>query len=1169
MSRIKPYKYVNPNMITTMKVGKKMDTSKGGATIIAAGKKITGPKEEGRGAVSMGRSTLLSFNRIGSAIESLGTVQANFIKTLTSEKKLLTEQAELKRRRQQRERDQAAEDSQEQKGKLKPVREEVKKEVEKKKEGGLLSQLLDKIFGPFKGIIEFALRAMISQGVLRWVANPANGKQIQGFIDTLSSVFNFIFNVAYKSIDFFLSGVSNIFGNGEAQGFDRFKQVMTGLGQVLIGLAGFKALSYLNPFKLIGDLVGLLDFFNRPQPQLPASIPGGTPSTPKTRTPTPDVKAKGPSNKAGDLLDSWKKRFTGGLDNLKSGFMKGWENVKMLGGSISKGVRDKLASSTKWFKEGISKKLTPIAKSAYNLLEKKGIISAAKKAGKTAKDAITNIPGYSKVMKKVSEEGGQAMLKKVGGKAIPVIGGLVNLYFAYDRLKSGDKSGAALEAISAILDLSGLFGFAPGPMISMALDAYLFGRDFFPDVVKKENEFLDKIIGGIMGPLKSIQDSLPKIPQLATGGIVNKPTIAMLGEKGPEAVVPLGGNANASSDVARTLLSSIYGSMDRMGPGGEIAKQLLGGDLSSIKAEMGIGNVESAGGGDSISKTVVKSGKGGKDDDPLAKQFGSKNVVYKKTNSPTNNPNTLRGQLANLLSVWALLTDADFSQVGGGGGSKGGSGGSSGGSGGDAGDIDTAGVEAAKGSVVDKGAAIAKKLMSNLGISKEQAAAIAGNFAHESGGFVPGIREGGPFGRNSKPWPKGTVGKGYGWAQWTNSAPGDRYDKFIQSYGGDYNKIPTNEDNLKFAIQEMKTTNKLSARFKKMTNVADAAVWFRKNWERAGVHHDGPRISYAKGILNKMAKGGKLWDALHGIEPGKKDLQPKNLAKSAPDKQPGKFALGGNYKNGYLPESALAPIRGGGKLRKEVAPQFNKMWDDAKAAGHNLRLNSSYRSYEDQVATYKKYGSPRAAKPGSSPHSWGLAVDLGFSNEAYKWLRANAKRYGFNQIPGLETSNPDGFEAWHWQVGSGRPSGAKVTDPGTSSGGASGSGGDTSGSGGDTSAVDSDANVLAEMQKSFDMLNTQVFNKGNQNVQPAAQQAAPGPSIKPPVTQPSPAVTSNGANLSSASLNTKMTATTQAATDATTMVPVPINNGGSNVTVVGGGTPQVFRPSEPISMLFN
>jgi len=32
---------------------------------------------------------------------------------------------------------------------------------------------------------------------------------------------------------------------------------------------------------------------------------------------------------------------------------------------------------------------------------------------------------------------------------------------------------------------------------------------------------------------------MPKIPQLAEGGIVNKPTLALIGERGPEAVVPL------------------------------------------------------------------------------------------------------------------------------------------------------------------------------------------------------------------------------------------------------------------------------------------------------------------------------------------------------------------------------------------------------------------------------------------------------------------------------------------------------------------------------------------------------------------------------------------------------------------------------------------------------
>jgi hypothetical protein len=35
---------------------------------------------------------------------------------------------------------------------------------------------------------------------------------------------------------------------------------------------------------------------------------------------------------------------------------------------------------------------------------------------------------------------------------------------------------------------------------------------------------------------------VPNIPMLADGGIVNGPTLAMIGERGPEAVVPLTGN---------------------------------------------------------------------------------------------------------------------------------------------------------------------------------------------------------------------------------------------------------------------------------------------------------------------------------------------------------------------------------------------------------------------------------------------------------------------------------------------------------------------------------------------------------------------------------------------------------------------------------------------------
>lgn len=46
-------------------------------------------------------------------------------------------------------------------------------------------------------------------------------------------------------------------------------------------------------------------------------------------------------------------------------------------------------------------------------------------------------------------------------------------------------------------------------------------------------------IGGFSAP------QIPNIPRLANGGIVDKPTIALIGEAGPEAVVPLSGNAGA------------------------------------------------------------------------------------------------------------------------------------------------------------------------------------------------------------------------------------------------------------------------------------------------------------------------------------------------------------------------------------------------------------------------------------------------------------------------------------------------------------------------------------------------------------------------------------------------------------------------------------------------
>jgi hypothetical protein len=58
-------------------------------------------------------------------------------------------------------------------------------------------------------------------------------------------------------------------------------------------------------------------------------------------------------------------------------------------------------------------------------------------------------------------------------------------------------------------------------------------------------------------------DPIDPIPELARGGIVTKPTLAMIGESGPEAVVPLGrGGAGAGMTINLVINGDINGMDD-------------------------------------------------------------------------------------------------------------------------------------------------------------------------------------------------------------------------------------------------------------------------------------------------------------------------------------------------------------------------------------------------------------------------------------------------------------------------------------------------------------------------------------------------------------------------------------------------------------------------------
>lgn len=133
--------------------------------------------------------------------------------------------------------------------------------------------------------------------------------------------------------------------------------------------------------------------------------------------------------------------------------------------------------------------------------------------------------------------------------------------------------------------------------------------------------------------------------------------------------------------------------------------------------------------------------------------------------------------------------------------------------------------------------------------------------------------------------------------------------------------------------------------------------------------------------------------------------------------------------------SCRGASKGSVRLHRLAARAWRAMVDAARADGiaHPLLLaTSGYRSSSHQRRLWEralaKYGSPQVARrwvapPGSSAHQSGRAIDLllgvGSSlcnssrnvanlrrTDAYRWLAANARRYGFY---------PYEREPWHWE----------------------------------------------------------------------------------------------------------------------------------------------------------
>ena len=122
------------------------------------------------------------------------------------------------------------------------------------------------------------------------------------------------------------------------------------------------------------------------------------------------------------------------------------------------------------------------------------------------------------------------------------------------------------------------------------------------------------------------------------------------------------------------------------------------------------------------------------------------------------------------------------------------------------------------------------------------------------------------------------------------------------------------------------------------------------------------------------------------------------------------------YENGRIPLDAMVEVMPGHYLRPDAAAAFIRMVRAAAADGVRITLTDSYRELDvqrrlaEQKGLYSQGGL--AAVPGTSPHGWGIAVDVG-EGEQRTWLAQHADEYGFRTIP---------REPWHWEyTGGGEP----------------------------------------------------------------------------------------------------------------------------------------------------
>ncbi len=160
------------------------------------------------------------------------------------------------------------------------------------------------------------------------------------------------------------------------------------------------------------------------------------------------------------------------------------------------------------------------------------------------------------------------------------------------------------------------------------------------------------------------------------------------------------------------------------------------------------------------------------------------------------------------------------------------------------------------------------------------------------------------------------------------------------------------------------------------------------------------------------------------------------------------YRLTSGYAPTDLRSTANAGLNSGFRVRAVVIADLGAMARAAKAAGARLAVQSAYRSYSTQRATFAYWTSvsgyraalESSARPGHSEHQLGTTLDFKSyggsapwnyrdwgTTKAGAWLRNNAWKYGFvmSYPKGKTSVTCYAYEPWHFRY-VGRANAAKV-----------------------------------------------------------------------------------------------------------------------------------------------